>query len=112
MEDAGMKLSEILRAGKANIERYGWCQGDELAIHGGHNGPCCAATAISCQYQLFVDRNSAKLGDAAIEALKKAADIDLNIGIATWNDAPERTEAEVLAAYDKAITAAEAQETS
>jgi hypothetical protein len=90
-----MKLSEILRAGKANIERYGWCQGDELAIHGPVDGPCCAATAIS--------------GDAAIEAIKHAAGIG-DTPIATWNDAPERTLAEVLAAYDKAITAAEEQE--
>lgn len=107
-----MKLSEILRAGKANIDRYGWCQGDELAIHGGPGGPCCAATAISQQYALFINRDSAKLGDAAIEAIQRAAGIPEKSSIATWNDAPERTLAEVLAAYDKAITAAEELEAS
>jgi hypothetical protein len=30
-------------------------------------------------------------------------------GISVWNDAPERTQAEVLAAFDKAIELAEAQ---
>lgn len=98
-----MKLSEILRAGKANIEARGWCQGDQMAIFGPDGGPCCVATAMP-------------KGDAfansllAVDLFKEANGISPMVGIGTWNDAPERTKEEVLAAYDKAITAAEAQE--
>ena len=102
-----MKLSEILRAGKANIEKRGWCQGDEKAVFGGDDRPCCMATAISMQFDM--DDIQTK-GWPAVEALKIAAGAPLTHGIANWNDAPERTLAEVLAAYDKAIATAEAQE--
>jgi hypothetical protein len=98
-----MKLSEILRAGKNAIETRGWCQGDELAIHGPPNGPCCAATAIGPYEDDPFDFR-------AVNLLRQAAGIGGDMGLATWNDAPERTKADVLAAYDKAIAAAEAQE--
>jgi hypothetical protein len=98
-----MKLSEILRAGKANIETRGWCQGDEATIHGPPNGPCCVATAMPSGPEF--DHSL-----LAIDLFKETNGIDPKIGIGAWNDAPERTKEEVLAAYDKAITAAEEQE--
>lgn len=113
-----MKLSEILRAGKVNIETRGWCQGDEAAIWGLPNGPCCAATAISKQYDLLETIETGQgrairdLGHQAVELLKSANGLSKDVGIGNWNDAPERTKANVLAAYDKAIAAAEKQETS
>lgn len=111
------KLSDILRAGKANIEQRGWCQGDDLAIFGPEDGPCCVATAITRQGQLFEPFEDGVGGTRyrdrgwdAVELFKKANGLDVNQGVAQWNDALERTKAEVLAGYDKAIAAAEAQE--
>lgn len=104
-----MKLSEILRAAKALIETRGWCQGDEASIWGPPNGPCCAATAIS-QLNIPWSGGQSFQGNGAIKLLKQAAGLPEIYGLAQWNDAPERTKEEVLAAYDKAITAAEAQE--
>lgn len=110
-----MKVSEILRRGKANIELQGWCQGDEAAIWG-KDGRCCVATAISIQTDLIVKASALHgtryrdLGAEAVNLFKRANGIPQGEGIATWNDAPERTKDEVLAAYDKAIAAAEESE--
>lgn len=101
-----MKLSEILRAGKMRLETNGWCQGDELAIGAGPTGPCCAATALLSPETSVADVI------AACHALKLAIGADVQMGLARWNDEPIRTLPEVLAAYDKAIAAAEAQEQS
>lgn len=101
-----MKVSEFLCAGKARLLTQGWCQGDAKAIHGRPGDPCCAATAL-------LDPNAVYIADAIMAAtsvLKDAAGIDRKTGLADWNDAPERTLAEVLAAYDRAIATAEAQE--
>jgi hypothetical protein len=98
-----MKLSEILRAGKQRIETNGWCQGDELAIRGKEPGPCCAATAPPFWINLNDVMN-------ALDVLKRTIGLDDSTQLANWNDAPGRTVEEVLAAYDKAIAAAEAQE--
>jgi hypothetical protein len=98
-----MMMSEILRAGKARIEQLGWCQGDEKAIFSGNKHGCCTGTALQ------------PAGDAALDAIKflaKANGIDMRGGIGIWNDAPERTVDDVLAAYDNAIAAAELQEAS
>jgi hypothetical protein len=99
-----MKLSEILRAGKQRIETEGWCQGDELAINAQATGPFCAATALLSPEASVADVIGACL------ALKVAAGTDILMGLSCWNDAPTRTLPEVLAAYDTAIAAAEAQE--
>lgn len=40
---------------------------------------------------------------AVVDAIHRAADINKTAGIGKWNDAPERTHAEVIAAIDKAI---------
>jgi hypothetical protein len=45
---------------------------------------------------------------AVLQLLSRAAQID---NIWTWNDAPERTHAEVLAVLDKAIALAESEAT-
>lgn len=108
-----MKVSEILRAGKAAIETRGWCQGDEASIFG-KDGRCCAATALMA-VSLWGDANGLDKpypiefpGNEAMRLLKRAAGIRETDPIAAWNDAPERTVDEVLAAYDKAIVAADA----
>ena len=79
-----------------------------LVRRGRHNG-CpllCAASSGT--------RSSAALGwlgidtGAALKALKCA--IGNGHEIVPWNDAPERTHAEVMAAFDRAIAAEQAKE--
>lgn len=49
----------------------------------------------------------------AIEACRAVLQLDGLINtLATWNDAPERTKAEVLEVFDRAIAAEEKRETS
>lgn len=100
-----MTLADILRAGKANIERRGWAQGDVAVFCGPPDGPCCVATSLP------------KLGDdydrslLAIDLFKQINNIDPMIGIGEWNDDPARTKEEVLTAFDKAIALAEQENT-
>jgi hypothetical protein len=107
-----MTIVEILRAGKARLLECGWCQGDEKAIFGPPDGPCCAATAMS---RSLPKRRAPtwSIWDAppfeeAVDTFKLVNGISGPIG--QWNDAPERTLDDVIAAYDKAIAAAEDNE--
>lgn len=106
-----MKLSEILRAGKQRIETLGWGQGAGEVLYANLHGrpnKCCALTAIS-----GLPDGSLELIDlhvAAIGMFELVNGFDSPSELVRWNDAPERTVADVLAAYDKAIAAAEAQE--
>lgn len=95
-----MTTADILRAAKAHLIKRGWCQGDELAIHGAEPRKCCAATAI----QPFVDYDAPGFEKPGT-VFREANGIQGNI--ADWNDAPERTLEDVLAAYDRAINAAD-----
>lgn len=95
-----LTIAEILRAGKARLLKDGWCQGDEEALRE-HSQRCCAATAISKSVPDW------KMGMAACQLFEDSNTITLGGGISDWNDAPERTLEEVLAAYDNAITAAD-----
>lgn len=105
-----MKLSEILRAGKQRIETLGWCQGDDESIWG-KSGKCCAATAMTRDIPEFgAGGFFTALTNYEEAATAFRAANNIRRSIAEWNDAPERTLPEVLAAYDKAIAAAEAQE--
>lgn len=56
----------------------------------------------ACSDGLGIDHNRAT---AAVEALGLGGSME----VWKWNDAPERTHAEVMAAFDKAIEKAEAQ---
>lgn len=98
-----MTIAEILRAGKARLLATGWCQGDEAAIYAGPPRKLCAATAIGNGD--YADSKSLKLASNACGLLQKVIGCD---SLADWNDAPERTLEDVLAAYDRTIT--EAQE--
>lgn len=102
-----MKLSEILRAGKANIEKHGWGQGIGEVLFGRPN-KCCALTAISIQKTGCMEQINECV--AAVRLFRGVNGFGTSTSVAQWNDAPERTLSDVLAAYDKAITAAEAQE--
>lgn len=99
-----MTIADDLRAAKARLIERGWCQGDEEAIHGGPDRRCCAATAIRWGSSSFTSEQW-KSCESTHSLFRKANGIAGNV--ADWNDAPERTLDEVLAAYDKAIAAAE-----
>lgn len=87
-------VADILRAAKARIgtpER--WCKGTEAAYEGWKlDGPTCAAFSL-------IDKRD------AYDALCRAAG---GACLPSWNDAPERTHAEVMAVFDRAIAAEEA----
>lgn len=97
-----MLVADKLREARGFIER-GWCQGDFQiresvciygALHLAINGDArdCEVTDL--------DRQARSL-------IKKAAGIS---SILRWNDVPERTQADVLAAFDKAIELAEVEQ--
>ena len=92
-----MDALDILKAGRAKITNpKDWGKGprpERLRFES-----CCAAEAIEELDHSF-DREYSR----AILALRNAAGLDNNFGIPKWNDAPERTHAEVLAAFDLAI---------
>jgi hypothetical protein len=95
-------ISNKLREARALIER-GWCQraygrdADGCSVYEDNPSAICwcASGAIN-----------AKADYAARRVFGEAIGTDCIPG---WNDAPERTQAEVLAAFDKAIELAEAQ---
>lgn len=92
-----MTIAETLRAGKARIERGPWGKGKGASPPRGD--ACCVVTAIAGPSHHY--------HSDVIELFERANGIDSAIGVIAWNDAPERTKEEVLAAFDKAITLAE-----
>lgn len=101
------KIADILRAGKANIESKGWCQGDEKALaEEGHPHGFCVATSVTDVTGLD-NHTTYNTGIDAMVLFKRANGIDPDLCIGRWNDAPGRTKEEVLAAFDKAIALAE-----
>ena len=116
-----MKSSEILITARALIntpERWVkgrkpgcWCAGDAIIVatyyaRENHNKP-----GRAFQPRLDIDTGGQRIEDAcnaALKALKCA--IGNGHEIVSWNDAPERTHAEVMAAFDRAIAAEQAKE--
>lgn len=90
-------VAEKLRAARARIAK-GWTQRASARTKGGvpvwggdDRAICwCAVGALQGSPE-------------AIPLVRKAIGIPDECRISTWNDAPERTQAEVLAAFDKAI---------
>lgn len=84
-------IHDILLRGKTNICREGWSQGSDAARGKGR----CASTAMFRETYMV-----SKIVEAS--AFFRRAN-DIKGSIVNWNDAPERTQTEVLAAFDKAI---------
>lgn len=107
-------VSGTLRAAKALIERYGWRQSYNNT--GGY-GPINSAV---CVHDVIVRGPGAKRLEAmhAFVAATNAFAISIpptkvtSIALVGWNDARGRTVEQVMSAFDEAIAAAEAQETS
>jgi len=101
-----MTTAEILRAARAKIEQ-GRCQryyaqdalGRKIMSVDPSAERFCALGAIHCVSPYGDPRTNAK---TALTKITKVA-------IADFNDAPGRTQAEVLAAFDKAIALAESE---
>jgi hypothetical protein len=103
-----MKPSEHLRAAKGRIERGGWIQGytspsspcmcSHEAIARGHTQSRDSNLAIDEAMRIFVEANGLPPGRYS------------SWTIIAWNDKRGRTLAEVLTAFDTAITAATLQE--
>jgi hypothetical protein len=89
-----MTPSQILKKARAKVAR-GWCQG---AMYG-DNGAVCALGAV---WQAEGPDLRDDLAREAISAAAQALDPYFT-HLADWNDAPHRTKAEVLAAFDLAI---------
>lgn len=91
------QVAEKLRQARALIER-GWTQGWFVSSDG--LGVC----PIGAINKVYIGHATFRGGESAKRLLRKAIGCPC---IAPWNDAPERTQAEVLAAFDKAIELAE-----
>lgn len=94
-----MTTVEVLKAARGRIEK-GWCQGIGRIVN--DNGIAIAWCAVGATAQ-------------GQEDLGADADLYLECVIGThaitsWNDAPGRTQAEVIAAFDKAIALAESDQ--
>ncbi len=89
---------EALREGRKRIER-GWCQRCSLS----KAGEVCALGALGDQFGWI-------MVTAATDALQKAAGASCLSTISRWNDSPGRTQADVLALYDRAIAMAITEE--
>lgn len=93
-----MNDAEVLTRARALVAKE-W-------VHGSPNGGgYCAVTAIHHFHNCGADENPAYAGPCAI--LAKAAGLSGFTEIADWNDHPDRTQLEVVAAFDKAIAIAE-----
>jgi hypothetical protein len=103
-------VANKLREARALIEERGWAQGEYL-----NDGDClCVSGAISMATVGYPDEGDGETDEQDAEfrriiaALGKAIGCQHSYEIARWNDEPERTQAEVLAAFGKAIALAEA----
>jgi hypothetical protein len=86
------QLKNDLMAARALVER-GWCQGISHDNTGSVDKYCVLGA---------IDQASSGDSSEAKFALRKVVG---GIYLADWNDAPERTKADVLAAFDRAIEA-------
>jgi hypothetical protein len=98
--DEGMR--DALREAKG-VLAGGWCQGDYSDGNGNH----CAAGAVNAV--LFPEGRAWSSGDLHV-ARHLEAFFDHLLGdgfgsLSRWNDAPGRTQAEVIALFDKALGA-------
>lgn len=104
-----MKSSEILTKAKNIILERGWGQGDEETVFNtSDTPPCCVATALS--YACNASINEMDGYRRARDWFTCANDMGGYDTIVKWNDAPERTKDEVLAAFDAAIALSQRKE--
>lgn len=92
---------DMLIEARALVEK-GWCQGyqakDETGACVSHES---AKARSFCAYGACWRAEGTVSGPASM-ALRRAFG---SLGVGTWNDAPDRTQADVLALFDRAIAA-------
>jgi hypothetical protein len=93
-------VADKLREARALIER-GWCQGDYVC-----GTSVCVYGAI--QATLYGDPEDCSVTADEEEVVVLLKEATGSAALVQWNDCPGRTQAEVLAAFDKAIQLAEA----
>lgn len=111
-----MNTIDILRSARALItEREDWCQGTESIDRNGlecspfsQDSVCWCATGAILHIVDDLPRSIAAFKALAALLPSDSGKTAENV-IAHWNDAPERTHAEVLAAFDRTIAKLEAQ---
>lgn len=91
----GEKVATNLRAARALVAN-GWCQGS-YEMGSRDNRRFCARGAA----------NEAECSEIEFDALRAAIPNDRGGGLIGFNDAGDRTQAEVLALFDRAIAAIE-----
>lgn len=99
-EEREMDAHEVLVKARNYIDQKGWAYrrgGWEREQPTGR----CAMNAVTCE-EVRADRETES---GALNLLAEAAGLTDLIEIPSWNDAPGRTKAEVLAAFDAAISA-------
>lgn len=106
-----MNTRTILTKARALIKK-GWAQGafardkdGKIALIKGKQATCFCITGAVCR----ISSSYIMQGDC-FESLKRALRLPTLADVARWNDAPGRTQAEVLAAFDKAIALARAEQ--
>jgi hypothetical protein len=102
------EIAAKLREAKTLIKR-GWTQGDYVV-----SGCFCASGAISKVTVGYQNEGDGDIPEqdpefrSTIAALGKVVNCNHAYEIARWNDAPGRTKAQVIDAFNKAIELAEA----
>ncbi len=87
-----------------------WAQGDDACFKPDRpDGHCVGIACVDASFAIFGEEKSVGVARDAVLLFKHANGIDALMSIAEWNDAPERTKVEVLAAFDIAINASAAQ---
>lgn len=100
---------EILTAARDLVAR-GWCQGTMARTrHGCPTAWTLPDAASFCSVGAVQAAAGASEGESVYEAFEFFADVIDRARIPKWNDAPGRTQAEVVAAFDRAIELAKAE---
>ena len=92
---------EVLKAARGSVEKH-WCQYG--TCYDGNTVGVCVIIALGNAAQ-WPNGNDY---DAARKYFRAAVPLPKTISVPEWNDAPGRTQAEVLAAFDRAIELARA----
>lgn len=93
------ELPILIKARAKIADPANWGKGSRGQSRGWNT--CCASEAI--EDVTFVSKEGLARRRAALDAVAAAAKCN---DVPLWNDAPERTHAQVLAAFDKAIASA------
>jgi len=95
---------ELLRYGRARIEREGLLKGRDASLYSGIIGKgCCVQTSFNGS-----TNGTGDIFTPVYTLFRRAMDAP-GMSIIDWNDAPERTKEDVLAAFDRAIALAEGE---